>query len=232
MWLHHLNLSPYCHAHHAVFTVGERDVCQCGWTGPKEKSMPKGMTFGEMAKGYRWDGHSFNECEETGQCPQHRTTEDDMNDQDVGLGIFEDMYEEGEPVLIPEWVVRVGRPEDKSYQYVRKDDSIQYSLTHDVNEAHVFREEKEAWKYALQWTWGHGHDRNSVVKEEKGYLQVLQGGFVEDNFCIMVQCDDYDHFKRLPAAVSFNGKLLGKTGWNSDTHRCHYQENAQLAKEV
>ncbi len=48
--------------------------------------------------------------------------------------------------------------------------------------------------------------------------------------CIVVHCDDFDHFKRLPQVVSHNGIMCGKTGWNSDTNRCHYQSNASLVR--
>lgn len=79
-WLLHLELSPYCHRNHAIYTVGEYDVCQCGWMGkayvPSYRQNPKGMTFGELAasKGYKYDGHSRHECEEYSVCPQHKTT--------------------------------------------------------------------------------------------------------------------------------------------------------------
>lgn len=50
MWLYHLQQSPYCHAHYAVVCDNKgRDVCMCGWVGPKPTPpAPKGMTFGEM----------------------------------------------------------------------------------------------------------------------------------------------------------------------------------------
>lgn len=49
MWLHHLDLSPFCQANHAVVKVNGRDVCQCGWMGPKdEKPFRPGVTFARL----------------------------------------------------------------------------------------------------------------------------------------------------------------------------------------
>lgn len=155
---------------------------------------------------------------------------------DVGLGCFEGMYEgTDEPVLKPEWVVRVGRAEDaEGYKYVTSPifSSKVGELTTDVTRAHDFGFEKAAWTEALHWTFGHGHDRNSVVRYEPGYLNVIQGGFIGDDFCCIVQCDDYDHYRRLPAAVSFEDRLLSRTGWNSDLHQAYYKSNVLLAKKV
>lgn len=149
---------------------------------------------------------------------------------DVGMGCFEGMYEDEGVELTPEWIVRVGRPEDPAYQYVRRDDSVQQSLTSDVREAEVFRDEKDAWRNAMKWTFGHGHDRNNVLRCETGYLLVIQGGYIGEELYCEVQCDDYDHWRRLPAAVSFQDQLLGKSGWNSDRQRAYYKVNILLAQ--
>lgn len=49
---------------------------------------------------------------------------------------------------------------------------------------------------------------------------------------IYVDCADFDAFAKLPAAVEFIGKVLGKTGWNSDFGYACYQSNATLAFPV
>ncbi len=66
------------------------------------------------------------------------------------------------------------------------------------------------------------------VQVEKDELVAQQVAVIEGNTCIVVTCHDFDHYKRLPAVVSFNGIKCGKTGWNSDTNRCHYQSNATI----
>jgi hypothetical protein len=64
---------------------------------------------------------------------------------------------------------------------------------------------------------------------EPNYLTILQADTIDGIFCCMVTCMDYDHYKRLPQVVSYNGRLLSKTGWNSDTQHAHYQSNTMIA---
>lgn len=64
------------------------------------------------------------------------------------------------------------------------------------------------------------------VQVEKDMLVAQQVAVIEGNTCIVVTCHDFDHYKQLPAVISYNGVKCGKTGWNSDTNRCHYQSNA------
>jgi hypothetical protein len=68
------------------------------------------------------------------------------------------------------------------------------------------------------------------VQVEEGFLVAQQVAVIEGNTCIVVTCNDFDHYKRLPAVVSYNGVKCGKTGWNSDTGRCHYQSNAIIVQ--
>lgn len=70
----------------------------------------------------------------------------------------------------------------------------------------------------------------SRVKVEPDYLVALETGVVEGVTCVSVACTDYDHFRKLPAAISHNGILCGKTGWNSDKHQAYYQSNATLVR--
>ena len=66
----------------------------------------------------------------------------------------------------------------------------------------------------------------SQLKVEVGYITALVVAVIEGNTCAMVDCADYDAYKRLPEVVSYHGVKLGKTGWNSDTNHAHYQNNA------
>lgn len=68
------------------------------------------------------------------------------------------------------------------------------------------------------------------LKPEPDMLVAQHIAVVEGVTCAIVHCDDYEHFKRLPEVVSYKGENLGKTGWNSDTQRCHYQSNANIIK--
>lgn len=82
-------------------------------------------------------------------------------------------------------------------------------------------------EYTDIFKWGH-----VVLKPEPDKLVIQHLAVVEGTTCAVVHCNDYDHFKRLPEVVSYNGMLLGKSGWNSDTNRCHYQSNANIVKVV
>jgi len=68
------------------------------------------------------------------------------------------------------------------------------------------------------------------VQVEKEHMVAELVGNFDDVTCVVVHCQDYDHFRKLPQVVSYQGILCGKTGWNSDTNRAHYQSNASLVK--
>jgi hypothetical protein len=65
---------------------------------------------------------------------------------------------------------------------------------------------------------------------EPEYITAIFVGPIEGTMCATVDCTDYDHFRALPQVVSFQGTRMGKTGWNSDSHRACYQSNATLLK--
>ncbi len=68
------------------------------------------------------------------------------------------------------------------------------------------------------------------VQIEHDYLVAEVVTCIEGNTCIVVTCYDLDHFRALPSVVSHNGIKCGKTGWNSDTNRAHYQSNAHIVR--
>jgi hypothetical protein len=70
------------------------------------------------------------------------------------------------------------------------------------------------------------------VKVESEYLKVEHVGDYDGITCCVVNCSDFDHFQRLPQAVSYNGILCGKSGWNSDKNHAYYQSNASLVRKV
>lgn len=69
-----------------------------------------------------------------------------------------------------------------------------------------------------------------TLKPEPDYLTALQVQMIDGILCAMVDCADFDAYQRLPQVVSYANAILGKTGWNSDTHHAHYQSNALVLK--
>lgn len=68
--------------------------------------------------------------------------------------------------------------------------------------------------------------------EIPGAITVLFEIELEGKLVIETGCADYEAFSRLPNAVSYNGKTLGKTGWNSDSGKACYKEGAKIALKV
>jgi hypothetical protein len=64
------------------------------------------------------------------------------------------------------------------------------------------------------------------------YLTVVAAWTVEGQTCISVPCADIDTYASLPGAVEFEGRLLGRTGWNSDRGLAYYKTGATLARKV
>ena len=46
----------------------------------------------------------------------------------------------------------------------------------------------------------------------------------------MVDCLDYEAYRKLPEVIEYQGKMLGKTGWNSDSGYACYKTGVALAK--
>lgn len=66
------------------------------------------------------------------------------------------------------------------------------------------------------------------AKIESGYMTIKYHAKIEGITCCVVDCNDFDCFKSLPHAVSYNGTLCGKSGWNSDKNEAYYQSNVTL----
>jgi len=45
-----------------------------------------------------------------------------------------------------------------------------------------------------------------------------------------VTCRDYDDYNALPDAIEVGGRILGKTGWSSDTGYACYKSGVLLGK--
>jgi hypothetical protein len=76
------------------------------------------------------------------------------------------------------------------------------------------------------------YGKSPQVKVESDKFVARHVAVVEGTTCVVVTCNDYNHFKKLPEVVSYGNLLLGKTGWNSDTQRCHYQSNVNIVQKV
>lgn len=46
---------------------------------------------------------------------------------------------------------------------------------------------------------------------------------------LIVPCEDYDVYRKLPAAVEFQGVFYGKAGWNSDIGNAYYRSGKTYA---
>jgi hypothetical protein len=55
---------------------------------------------------------------------------------------------------------------------------------------------------------------------------------LDGEIVIEVPCKDYENFASLPNALSYNGTVVGKTGWSSDTYRACYKQNTRLAYPI
>ena len=66
------------------------------------------------------------------------------------------------------------------------------------------------------------------VQVEKEHMVAQMVAEIDGVVCVVVTCHDFDQVKKLAQVVSHNGFMCGKTGWNSDTNRCHYQSIASL----
>lgn len=47
---------------------------------------------------------------------------------------------------------------------------------------------------------------------------------------LKVDCYDFDAYQALPSVVEFDGRLFGKTGWNSDTGLGCYRDDCRVAR--
>jgi hypothetical protein len=63
--------------------------------------------------------------------------------------------------------------------------------------------------------------RNSVMLQSTA--------IIEGTLCLVVDCADFDAYKDLPAALSYNEVVCGKTGWNSDKNVAYFQSNRSIA---
>lgn len=63
-------------------------------------------------------------------------------------------------------------------------------------------------------------------------VDVVSSYELDNEHWLVVPCCDYDTFKDLPRAVKFDGRLYGRTGWNSDSGQGYYCTGKQVALEA
>lgn len=61
-------------------------------------------------------------------------------------------------------------------------------------------------------------------------IVVRDTAIIDGVHCLVTDCVDYEHYRKLPPAVELGGIRYGLTGWNSDSQRAHYQTNVILAR--
>ena len=54
-------------------------------------------------------------------------------------------------------------------------------------------------------------------------IAILSHHVIEGEVVIETICRDFDHFCSLPDVVAYDGRLLAKTGWSSDTMKACYK---------
>ena len=71
-----------------------------------------------------------------------------------------------------------------------------------------------------------------VAAEVKGSVKVSSHETLPNGVkVLMVKLEDgYSSFKKLPAALEFDGSTYGKTGWNSDRMIAYYRDDALIAR--
>ena len=70
------------------------------------------------------------------------------------------------------------------------------------------------------------------AKAKSEYIRIHYCVCLDGEYVAEVDCHDFKHFQSLPSAIEYDGRLLGKTGWNSDSNRACYKSGAMLAKKA
>ncbi len=76
---------------------------------------------------------------------------------------------------------------------------------------------------------------NSIVILRSEFCEAwrtVDGFEVPAAFFLETPCRDYSELLSLPNAVTFEGRLYGKSGWNSDTYKAYYNTNIKTARKV
>jgi hypothetical protein len=63
-------------------------------------------------------------------------------------------------------------------------------------------------------------------------VSVISSYKLEGALWVEVPCSGYEALEALPAALEYEGKVCGRTGWNSDRGVAYYSSSRKVAKGV
>lgn len=66
----------------------------------------------------------------------------------------------------------------------------------------------------------------------ESYKVISAGTLPDGEKYIQISCENYDRFLALPAAMVYDGKEYGVTGWNSDTQLAYYKVGKKYATKA
>lgn len=70
------------------------------------------------------------------------------------------------------------------------------------------------------------------AKVENDWVSVVAASVCEGVHFAMVACADYEAYCALPQVISFEGRLLGRTGWNSDKGVAYFRSDAKMGRVI
>jgi len=69
-------------------------------------------------------------------------------------------------------------------------------------------------------------------KIKKEFISILSVEKYGDLTIATTTCENFNAYLDLPDAVEVEGKVLGKTGWNSDNNVAYFRSDAKLGRRV
>ena len=60
----------------------------------------------------------------------------------------------------------------------------------------------------------------------EGYISISHCYTYQGTTFVELPCNDFREFKKLPNAIEIHGRILAKTGWNSDRFKAYYRSDA------
>lgn len=131
------------------------------------------------------------------------------------LSFFSTTENQGDPYRIRAYA-------DKMFSNCLAEWNVTDSLTMDTIRKDLLTVQQDMLTQALQIAF--------VGYPTTGYVQLQTVGKIDGVSCLSVDCPDYDAYKALPVALTYEGTVHGKTGWNSDINMAYYKSTALLAQ--
>ena len=70
---------------------------------------------------------------------------------------------------------------------------------------------------------------NTTLATAVNAVPVLSRENFDGITCVLVSCPTQETLSKLPTAIRYEGLVLGRTGWNSDSCVAYYRSDAALA---